>query len=93
MNDDLERLEDLCKDIVKFRAGNPTKAQLWDCIERLGQEILVLRLQHETFGQPSSDPGGTDVRNSKRSRQVSWLKAAKFYQTTASKSKRRVWCQ
>ena len=30
MNEDLERLEDLCKDIVKFRAENPSKAQLWD---------------------------------------------------------------
>lgn len=47
MNDGLGRLEDLCKDIVKFRAGKPTKAQLWDCIERLGQEILVLRLKHD----------------------------------------------
>ena len=42
MNDDLERLEDLCKDIVKFRAGNPTRAQLWDVLERLGQEFWVL---------------------------------------------------
>ena len=47
MDHDLERLEHLCNDIVKFRAGNPTKAQLWDCLERLGQEILVLRLQSE----------------------------------------------
>ena len=46
MYDDLKRLEDLCKDIVNARAGSPTKAQLWDCIERLGQEILVLRLRH-----------------------------------------------
>ncbi len=34
MNDDLDRLEALFKDIDQLR--------LWDCIERLGQEILVL---------------------------------------------------
>lgn len=42
------KVEELCRDIVKFRAGNPTKAQLWDCIEGLGQEILVLRLNNLT---------------------------------------------
>ncbi len=34
-------------DIVKFRAGKPSTGHLWECIERLAQEILVLRLQHE----------------------------------------------
>lgn len=47
MNEDLEPLEALCRDIVRFRAGSSTREQLWDCLERLGQEILVLRLQHE----------------------------------------------
>ena len=48
MNDDLERVEALCRDIIAARAAEPSDARLWDCLERLGQEVLVLRLQHET---------------------------------------------
>ena len=46
MNDDLERLEALYHDIIAAREEEPSK--LWDCLERLGQEMLVLRLQFET---------------------------------------------
>ena len=47
MNDDLERLEALYHDIIAARAGE-SDVTMWDCLERLGQEMLVLRLQFET---------------------------------------------
>ena len=46
MNDELERLEALYHDIIPARAAEPSK--MWDCLERLGREMLVLRLQYET---------------------------------------------
>ena len=48
MNEDLERLEALYHDIIAAGEEERYDAQLWDCLERLGQEMLVLRLQYET---------------------------------------------
>ena len=50
MNDDLERLEALYHDIIAAREEEEERSdsRLWDCLERLGQEMLVLRLQFET---------------------------------------------
>ncbi len=48
MNDDLERLEALYHDIIAARDEERSESRMWDCLERLGQEILVLRLQYET---------------------------------------------
>ena len=52
MNDDLERLEALYHDIIAAREEEPSK--MWDCPERLGQEILVLRCS--TRSQPMKIP-------------------------------------
>ena len=49
MNDDLEHLEALYHDIIAAREEEPLK--LWNCLERLGREMLVLRLQYETETQ------------------------------------------
>ena len=50
MNDDLERLEALYHDIIAAREEEEERSdsRLWECLERLGQEMLVLRLQVET---------------------------------------------
>jgi len=48
MNDDLERLEALYHDIIAAREKERSDSKMWDCLERLGQEMLVLRLQVET---------------------------------------------
>ncbi len=45
MNDDLERLEALYH---AAREEEGSDSRIWDCLERLGQEMLVLRLQYET---------------------------------------------
>ena len=47
MNDDLERPEALYRDIIAARAAEPSDSRMWDCLERLEQEILVLRLRYE----------------------------------------------
>ena len=47
MNDDLERLEALCRDTINARVAEPSDSKMWDCLERLGREMLVLRLQYE----------------------------------------------
>ena len=44
MNDDLERLEALYNDIIAARDDEKSEAKMWDCLERLGQEVLVLTL-------------------------------------------------
>ena len=41
-------LEALYHDIIEARAAEPSDSRIWDCLERLGQEMLVLRLQCET---------------------------------------------
>ncbi len=48
MNDDLERPEALYHDIIAAREEERSDSRMWDCLERLGQEMLVLRLQYET---------------------------------------------
>ena len=65
MNDDLERLEVLYHDIIAAREGEGSDSRIWDCLERLGQEMLILRVVHnfterETAkvckrGRPSSE--------------------------------------
>ncbi len=47
MNNDPERLEALYHDIIAAREGEGSDSRMWDCLERLGQEMLVLRLQYE----------------------------------------------
>ncbi len=46
--EDLDRLEHLCREISRTRASRRTDKVLWDCIERLAVEVLVLRLQYES---------------------------------------------
>ena len=46
--EDLDRLEVRCREIARTPASRRTDEALWDCIERLAQEVLVLRLQVES---------------------------------------------
>jgi len=46
--EDLDRLESLCREINLTPASRRTNKALWDCIERLAQEVLVLRLQFDS---------------------------------------------
>ena len=47
-NEDLDRLESLCREIARTPASRRTDKALWDCVERLAQKVLVLRLQFES---------------------------------------------
>ncbi len=47
-NEDLDRLEALCPEIARTPASRRTDKALWDCVERLAQKVLVLRLQFES---------------------------------------------
>jgi len=46
--EDLDRLESLCREITRTPASRRTNKALWDFIERLAQEVLVLRLQFDS---------------------------------------------
>ena len=65
MNNDLERLEALYHDIISAREEEQSESRMWDCLERLGQEMLVLRLQFETerrWSDCNSDIQSEDTR-------------------------------
>ena len=47
-DEDLDRLESLCREIATTPTSRRTEKALWDYIERMAQEVLVLRLQMET---------------------------------------------
>ena len=46
--DDTDRLEALCNEIAKSPPSKRTDRALWDLVERLAAEVMVLRLQRET---------------------------------------------
>ena len=60
MNDDLERLEALRRDIVAARGGKRSDAKIWDCLERLGQDVLRMESQQwqsqDSEGESGSEP-------------------------------------